>query len=389
MTSLFINNRAARSLWLATNELAQAPTGQLDLPALIARLGFVQLDTIRNVTRAHNHIIWTRNQNFTEGGLWPLLKSRVLFEHFTHDASLISATVFPFWQGQFDRLGAQVARNKWYQSGLAHRQIRDIRARIEAEGPLSTHAFNTKIEGKREMWARPPHKKALDQMWYAGKLATSYREKFVKFYDLGERVFPAQQDQPDATTRTDWLNRQALDRLSFGSISELRNFWQAVDLKGTKAWAEGRSDLIAVEVEAADGSVSQAIAPADIETRLATCPAPTNRLRILNPFDPAIRDRARLERLFGFEYRNEMFVPKAKRRWGYYVYPLLEAARFVGRIELSANRKEGVLRVTGFWQEPGIKWPVSRFDKLNAELCRFARFAGLSTVLWNPDLARA
>ena len=154
MTALFIPNRDARRLWLATNGLAIAPTGPLDLPGLIDRLGFVQLDTIRNVTRAHNHIIWSRNQNFREGGLWPLLKSRLLFEHFTHDASLIPAAVYPYWQGQFERLGAQVARNKWFQSGLARDQIRDIRARIEAEGPLSTHAFNTKIEGKREMWAR-------------------------------------------------------------------------------------------------------------------------------------------------------------------------------------------------------------------------------------------
>ena len=70
-------------------------------------------------------------------------------------------------------------------------------------------------------------------MWYAGKLATSHREKFVKFYDLGERIFPDLQDQPSEAERTDWLNRQALDRLSFGSVSEVRKFWQAVDLRQT------------------------------------------------------------------------------------------------------------------------------------------------------------
>ena len=98
--------------------------------------------------------------------------------------------VLPYWQRQFDRLGAKARRAAWFQSGLAQAEIASIRARIETEGPLSTHAFETKAES-REMWARPPHKKALDQMWYAGDLATCYRENFVKFYNLPERVFPA------------------------------------------------------------------------------------------------------------------------------------------------------------------------------------------------------
>lgn len=77
-----------------------------------------------------------------------------------------------------------------------------------------------------------------------------------------------------------------------------------------------------------------------------------------------------------------MFVPKAKRQWGYYVYPLLEGARFVGRIELKADRKAGTLTVSGFWPEPGIKWSPPRRAKLDFELARFARFAGLGRVIW-------
>ena len=91
-----------------------------------------------------------------------------------------------------------------------------------------------------------------------------------------------------------------------------------------------------------------------------------------------IRDRARLARLFGFEYRVEMFVPAAKRVWGYYVYPLLEGARFVGRIELKADRRAGRLEVLQFWPEPGIRWTAPRFDRLDAELLRLARFADLT-----------
>ncbi|WP_272001956.1 winged helix-turn-helix domain-containing protein [Roseovarius sp. ZX-A-9] len=382
MTALRLPNRQARHLWLWTNGLAETPTGPPDVMGMIRRLGFVQIDTIRNVTRAHHHILWTRNQNYREGMLWPLLgRDRLLFEHFTHDASLIPMETLPIWQRQFRRLGAKVAAHDWYQSGLARDQIAQIRARIEAEGALSTHAFDTKA-ASREMWSRPPHKKALDQMWYAGDLATCYRENFVKFYNLGERVFPAHlREGPPDRDQIDALCDSALDRLSVASCGEVQRFWGAMDANEARGWLTRRA-LVSVEIEGADGSWTASHAPPDIEARLEALPTPTARLRILNPFDPAIRDRVRLNRLFGFEYVNEMFVPQAKRRWGYYVYPLLEGDRFVGRIELKADRAAGWLRVTGFWPEPGVKWPASRLDRLDAELTRFARLAGISDIRW-------
>ncbi|MCK0142896.1 crosslink repair DNA glycosylase YcaQ family protein [Aliiroseovarius sp. F20344] len=378
-TPLRLTNRQARHLWLWTNLLSNTPTGPVDLQEMIWRLGFVQIDTIRNVTRAHNHILWTRNQNIRESEIWKRLRAREIFEHFTHDASLIDMRVLPYWRRQFDRLGAYAGRSEWYQSGLAQEQIATIRARIEAEGALSTHAFDTKVE-KREMWARPPHKKALDQMWYAGDLATCHRENFVKFYDLGDRVFPTHDPVPDEYA-VHWLCENAIDRLSFATTGEVGRFWDAMTAREAKAWCSA-AKLIPVEIETADGGSYLAHAPADVEQRLANTPAPTTRLRILNPFDPAIRDRARLEKLFGFDYRNEMFVPKDKRRWGYYVYPLLEGDRFVGRIELKADRKTGALSVIGFWPEPGVRWGPVRHKKLDAELARFGRFASLSATNW-------
>ncbi|MFY9241304.1 MAG: crosslink repair DNA glycosylase YcaQ family protein [Roseovarius sp.] len=379
---LRIPNRQARHLWLWTNGLSTPGTGAPDVMALIRQIGFLQIDTIRNVTRAHNHILWSRNQNYREGMLWPLLgRDRALFEHFTHDASLIPMEILPLWQRQFRRLGDKVAQSDWYRSGLGQSEIRAIRARIEAEGPLSTHAFDTKA-ASREMWARPPHKKALDQMWYAGDLATCHRENFVKFYDLGDRVFPTQLPRNLAETeQADALCDHALDRLSMGTVGEVQRFWAAMGANEARDW-RARRNLVPLEVQAADGQWTAALAPADIEARLADLPAPTSRLRLLNPFDPAIRDRTRLERLFGFDYRNEMFVPKDKRRWGYYVYPLLEGDRFVGRIELKADRAAGWLRITGFWPEPGTKWSAARRAKLDAEISRFARMVDINRMEW-------
>ena len=150
-----------------------------------------------------------------------------------------------------------------------------------------------------------------------------------------------------------------------------------------KAWtAANAGELVPVEIESSNRTWSAALALPDIEDRLAATPAPTSRLRILNPFDPVIRDRNRLARLFGFDYRIEIFVPAAKRQWGYYVYPLLEGDRFVGRIEVKSDRDKGELSVHQVWPEPGVKWTGARQAKLDAELARMARFVGASEVVW-------
>ena len=376
---LEVPNRSARWLWLQVNRLAAPPTGPLDVMGMIRGLGFVQIDTVRNVTRAHNHILWSRNQKYREGMLWPLLEQRELFEHFTHDASLIPVDLLPHWRRQFRRLGEKAARSAWFQSGLGREEVKEIRRRIEAEGPLSTHAFDSGACGG-EMWARPPHKKALDQMWYAGELATSHRQNFVKFYDLGERVFPASlDDAEDDGQAIDKLHESAIEKLTMATPGEIQRFWNATTAGEVRDWI-AKAGLVPLRVQGADGEWRDGWGAPDIEAQLERLAPPAKRLRVLNPFDPAIRDRTRLKRLFGFDYRNEMFVPKAKRRWGYYVYPLLEGDRFVGRVELKADRADGWMQVTGFWPEAGVKWSGTRLARLERELQRFARLAGVSEV---------
>ncbi len=380
-----ISNRDARRLWLGSHGLADTPTGPLDAKALIHTLGFVQLDTIQVISRAQHHILWTRNQNYREPMLNTLLaRERAVFEHFTHDASVLPMEMLPMWGRQFRRMKEKTARSSWFGPNLTPKLLDHIRQRIEDEGPLSTHAFDTKIEGTREMWRRPPHKMALDYLWYAGELATCHREGFTKFYDLAERVFPdhlREQDVEDAK-QLDWLCRAALGRLGFGTTQEIRKFWEAAELPEVAEWLK-TAEVIPVEIETADGNWLKAVACPQIETRLQDTPGPTSRLRILNPFDPAIRDRARLKRLFGFDYTVEMFVPAAKRRWGYYVYPLLEGDRFVGRIEAKADRGKDTLTLERIWVEPGVKWTAKREKALESELQRLSRLAGTQTLVWN------
>ena len=390
--ALRIANRDARRLWLEAQGLSAAPTGPVDLPGTIRKLGFVQLDTIRVVARAHDHILWSRNQNYREPMLHTCLaRDRHVFEHFTHDASLIPIDFYPMWRRQFRRMEEKVRGWEWHRGMLDEDGRAAIRARIEAEGPLSTKAFDTRIVGKREMWRRPPHKLALDYMWYAGELSTSHRDGFTKFYDLTERVIPDHHRAVKHTdaAQVDWLCQEALARLAFGTQGDIQRFWAAVDLGEVKAWAAAKArGLVPVEIESARGEWSAALALPDIETRLASVRAPGPRLRILNPFDPVIRDRNRLTRLFGFDYRIEIFVPEARRRWGYYVYPLLEGDRFVGRIEVKSDREAGEISVHQMWPEPGVKWSDARQAKLEVELGRLARLVGAQEVVWRTDLPR-
>ncbi len=387
MTSLRISNRKARQLWLSSQGLGAAPTGTLDVLGIIKQLGFVQLDTIQIVSRAHHHILWSRNQNYREPMLNELLaRDRTVFEHYTHDASVIPMEFLPMWRRQFRRKKEQIDRANWFK-GMPDKAGRDaIRSRIEAEGALSTHAFDTKVAGPKKVWSRPPHKLALDYMWYGGELATCHRVNFNKYYDLAERVFPKRLRDIELTDREqiEWLCEAALDRMGFGTLGEVQKFWDAVDAKEVRAWSENASAKVqAVEVETAQGAWVKGIAPVDIEERLENLKRPTSRLRILNPFDSVIRDRKRLSRLFGFDYRVEMFVPADKRIWGYYVFPLLEGHRFVGRIEIRADRQVSTLNVMNFWPEDGVQWPAKRREKLNAELGRMARFVGLNRVNWD------
>lgn len=384
MAPLSIDNQTARALWLTAHGLAKTPTGALDTRGLIGRLGFVQLDSIQVVARAHHHILWSRNQNYRETMLDPLLRhKRQLFEHFTHDAAVLPMDLLPLWQRQFRRMKARVGASAWYGKHLDPALMAHVMRRITEEGPLCTKSFDTKISGQKAMWTRPPHKMVLDYLWYAGVLATAHREGFTKYYDLAERVFPPDLPRLSDEAQITGLCRMALARMGFGTLREIRDFWGACEMSEVQGWAASdAAQLVNIRLQGADGRWSAAVAPADIEDRIHRLKPPTSRLRILNPFDPAIRDRARTLRLFGFDYKVEMFVPEAQRKWGYYVYPLLEGDRFVGRIDAKGNRKDGTLTLSRFWTETARLRTVRRTAKLEAELARFAKLAGVQRVVW-------
>ena len=391
-----ISNRAARRLLLASSGLSDDPTRRLDdagLLDLIERMGFVQIDSIRTVERAHHHILFSRNQNYRREQLARLIGGEAsLFENWTHDAAIIPSRFYPFWRHRFERDRERLAERwrRWGRDGF-EAYLSQVLARIGREGPLMARDFgNGRKKGNGGWWDWHPEKTALEYLWRTGALAVARREGFQKVYDLPERVIPREHldGRPSRSAFIDWKCRSALARLCFATPGELAAFWGTLSPAEAKAWCDRERGRAVTRVlgAPADGSTCRpAFAPSDILERLEDPPAPPPRIRALNPFDPLIRDRARLQRLFGFRYRIEVFVPAAKREYGYYVFPLLEGDRFIGRLDMKHERRDGgALSVTGLWLTPGVAMTRTRRGKLQAELRRIQKFVGAEAVDFAP-----
>lgn len=383
-----IPNPVARRLFLDRHALSEAPAGPASgqaLHDLIERIGFVQVDSINTVARAHDMILWSRRQSYRPPALKRLLeRDRTMWEHWTHDASILPTRLHGVWQHRFQRDEQRLEANwkRWFRDGY-QAQFDIILNRIARDGPLGTADVGKgEVRGRGGWWDWHPSKTALEWLWRTGRLAITRRDGFAKIYDLTERVIPEALRAPvpqDAVT--DWACRSALRHLGFATSGEIAAYWKAVSPDAARDWcrnALARGEIIEAEVEGAQGQRRKVFVFPDLPE--VDCPDPTPRLRILSPFDPALRDRDRAEFLFGFYYRIEVFVPEPKRVYGYYVFPVLEGDRLVGRIDVKAFRDVGALRVKAFWPEAGVKLTKARRGKLEAELDRLAAFAGCERV---------
>lgn len=387
---LRLSNRDARRLFLETHGLTRPRRGKLDeagLARLIHDLGFVQLDTINTVARAHDMILFSRAQNFDRKMLANLHENGGVFEHWTHDASVIPMEFYPYWQDRFKRAKGALDRPGWQKrlGDNPKKVLKMVRQRIEKDGPSMSRDFSEGPKGNGGWWGWSPTKTALEYLWRTGELAVVKREGFQKVYDLSERVIPQDLhgERPSKAAILDFKCRNALARLGFGTPTEIAHFWNSIKKADVDRWAKPLlgKDLTEVMITGAKGEPDKkALAFNDIEDRLANSASPSKSLRFLSPFDPLIRDRKRLKHLFGFDYTVEIFVPEAKRIYGYYVLPILEGDRIVGRADLKADRKSGVLDMKGLWLEKSIKLTDKRDTMIQADLARLAKFCGVDDV---------
>jgi uncharacterized protein YcaQ len=371
------------------------PAGVRHLRKAIDGVGIVQLDAISVVARTQFLVLFSRVGAFPP----PLLPGMAgpggeLFECAGYRAAVLPLRYQPLFRWQaaglaaFDQDGRRTARwQAYYQANAAY--VDTVRREVTERGPLTASQLRDPRRRSGEWWERRSDGRlALEFLFNRGELGAWRTPSFERVYDLVERVIPASvlslpTPPPDEAQRA--LVQAAAGALGIATAADLAGYHLLVPAAGRARVAElveeGR--LTPVEVEGWRQ-------PAYLDAGARPTKSIRTHATLLSPFDSLIWDRRRTRRLFGFDYRIEVYVPQPKRRFGYYVLPLLVGERLVARLDLKADRPVSTLRVSGAYSEPGID--LAQVAGLAAaELETMSRWLGLQsvTVERRGDLADA
>ncbi len=383
----------ARKLALYTQQLSNAVVrqdGKEGAAQLIERLGYVQIDTIHIVERAHHHTLWTRLPTYTPAMLDELLsKDRRIFEWWTHAMSYIPMRDYRFYAPRMGRhalWGRQVEWLEAHSDVIAH-----VKDRIRAEGPLGAADFKKPEGFNGGWWEWKPAKQALEILASMGELMVAKRRNFQRIFDLSERVLPPGLDTtpPDDAELQRFIIQFAFSGRGILRKSEVGWGRRKVDPAALQAQVDA-GEIVALEVAglkngapSKDGERCYALR-AVLEAALATPPDPS--LRILSPFDNLVIDRRWLKAFFdGFDYTLECYLPAAKRKYGYFVLPILwtdaaGASRFIARMDAKADRKPKTLIARRLIFEPDFDGYAEALPALADALRAFAGFNRCDSV---------
>jgi uncharacterized protein YcaQ len=315
----------------------------------------LQLDSVSVAVRAHYAPVFSRlgpyDRDVLDRAAWGPRSSRLLAEYWAHEAALMAVDDWPLlrWrmrQYRHGRWGTHIVKAN-------PRLADDIVVAVAELGPstagqIEAHLAAEPRRKKGAWWTRSDTKWVAEALFSSGVLTTATRVGFARHYDLVERVLPpdvlARQVDDDEAVRE--LALRAATALGVGTEADLRDYFRLSAQQVKPAIA----DLLAAgEIERVD--IDGWSAPAYLRAG-RTVPRRDRGTALLCPFDPLIFFRPRVERLFGFHYRIEIYTPAAKRRYGYYVWPLLMDGRLVARVDLKADRAADSLRVVGAFGEP-------------------------------------
>ena len=342
----------------------------------IDRVGLLQLDSVQVLVRAHYLPLFSRLGPYERDLLDRLAyRDRELFEYWGHEASLLPVRLQPLLRWRMDRKPwAAVAALLRKQPDAGEALLR----RIDAEGPLA--ASDVKVaDGRRgAWWGWDTTKHLLEWLFYTGRLTTADRRRFERVYERPERVLPravldAPSPSPDDARRE--LLLLSARALGVATATDLADYYRLHKptaralVEGLAA--DGRLRRVRVEGIAHDAFVLPEATPG---------PRAVRARALLAPFDPLVFERARTERLFGFRYRIEIYVPAPKRTYGYYVLPFLLDEALVARVDLKADRAREALVVRAAHLEPGHD-PARVSDALASELRSMARWLDLPRVV--------
>ncbi len=334
----------------------------------IEHLGYIQIDTISVIQRAHHHTLWNRNPRYKASQLDQLISDKQVFEYWSHAAAYLPMRDYRFSLPRKHAL-ARGDQDHWYERD--ERLMKLVLKRIATEGPLMAKDFEH--TGKKiGEWKTKPAKRALEYLFMQGDLMAPCRVNFHKVYDLTERVLPERTDatEPDAEEYARFLITRYLRANGLGQSTEIAYLLRDTKQLVSATLEDMVSDGELVHIRAA-GESYYAL-PASLE--LLSKPLARSKLKILSPFDNLVIQRKRMKALFGFEYLIECYVPEAKRRYGYFSLPILWDWKLVARMDCKAERKKSLLHIYHLALEPWVLKTDAFFLALRKELESFLQF---------------
>lgn len=350
----------------------------------IGHVGYVQIDTISVVERAHHHVLHTRVPGFEPAMVDRMLRDRDIFEYWSHAAAFLPIDDFRFSLPY--KHAIRSGQTHWFRKP-DRALMAELLARIRAEGPLRSRDLEAGARKQAGWWDWKPAKKALEQLYMEGELMVSDREGFQKSYDLTERVLPSDVDTRMPTTDefASHLLEQQLRCHGLVSLKGLTYLRRNADLRqAVKALVDDRLAQGTLEPVRVNGGEVFLLVAGALDQPL---PRLGNHLRILSPFDNSVIQRDRLRALFQYDYQIECYVPEAKRQYGYFCLPLLYRDEFIGRMDCKAHRKRRQLEIKSLHFEPhrfGDDAVVSAFADAIGNFCRFQGCESVSLTAVYP-----
>jgi uncharacterized protein YcaQ len=335
------------------------------------QLGYLQIDTISVVQRAHHHVLWSRNPNYQLTHLDQMVNQGFAFEYWSHAASYLPMRDFRFTLPRKHALKTDKQRH-WFVKD--HYLMKHALERIETEGPLMAKDFEGTSK-KLGVWGSKPTKQALENLYMQGDLMIRERRNFHKVYDLTERVLPTHVDcsMPTDEEFCRYLIKGFIRAHGFGNAAEMSYLLKGIKSQIARLLQEMCEDkeLVAIAIESSVYYTTP--------DTLALIDQRLNRRRaaILSPFDNLLIQRSRAINLFGFDYKLECYFPEAKREFGYFCLPILWQGELVARVDCKADKKNGQLVVHSLHKEHKLAHREEFDRELRNELNRFAQFNGV------------
>jgi uncharacterized protein YcaQ len=375
-SSLTLDRLQARRLLLAAQGLASTRlfgTGPQGTLRAITHLGYVQIDTLAVVARAHHHTLWTRVHDYQEADLETLVQTKQVFEYWGHAASFLPMRDYRF----------SLPRKQMFRDGRSHWFRKDQRImdhvleRIGAEGPLQARDFVT--DRRRGSWFDwKPAKQALEQLFMDGTLMVAGRKGFQKVYDLAERVLPAGVDttMPSTEEYAAYLVDTALRAYGIVSARDIAYQRRGMQKPVQQVLQQRRVAGSIVALTVGSDSDLYFTTPETLDKK----PRLSKQVRLLSPFDNVVIQRQRLRHFFAYDYQIECYLPEGKRRFGYFCLPILYGNTFVGRLDPKADRQARVFHVKALHLEDPVSHAEPFLHALAQALLAFASFHGCREV---------